>query len=508
MCSQELDDILRKGKLKPMPSEVKEFTSSIAFDIPIAKHVLDINKAHVIMLTQKGIIRKEEAAKILKGLKELEPSLEKLGDSKYEDVHVLIESELIKSIGEELGGKIHAGKSRNDQVATALRMELRSNILELLSHLIELRKTLIDKAMEHLSTVMAGYTHLQHAQIITLGHHLLAYHDMFERDFQRLKELYARINLSPMGSCALATTTLDIDRKLTAKLLGFDGLVENSIDAVSSRDFALEALADFSIISVHLSRLAEELILWSTLEFSFVKIPDAYVSTSSIMPQKRNPEVAELIRARCSHVIGDLNSALTIMKGLPLTYNLDVQEVTPHMWNGYWTTLKSVRMMKEMIGELKFDAERLYREASRGFPSATEIAETLVSEYDIPFRTAYQIVGKLVYELASEGKEQYQITAESIEDLTRKYGKEIEVDRERLRNILDPRVNVKLKSVIGGPSPKEVKRMCEERIKKLSLDKEWLNTRLNSLLEASRRLKEFVKELIGGELGEGEMSGM
>ncbi len=496
MSSQEQDDILRREKLQPMPPEVKEFTSSKAFDLPIARHVLDVNKAHVIMLTRKGIIRRKEAAEILKGLKELEPLLENLERSKYEDVHVFIEAELIKSIGEEIGGKIHAGKSRNDQVASALRMELRSNLLELLGQLIQLRKTLIEKAVEHLSTVMVGYTHLQHAQVVTLGHHLLAYHDMFERDTQRLKELYARVNVSPMGSGALATTTLDIDRRLMANLLGFDGLVENSIDAVSSRDFALEALADFSMVAVHLSRLAEELILWSTLEFSFVKIPDAYVSTSSIMPQKRNPEVAELIRARCSHVVGDLNSALTIMKGLPLTYNLDVQEVTPHLWSGYKTTLKSVKLMREMVGKLKFNVERLYEEASRGFPAATEVAEMLVSDCDIPFRTAYRIVGKLVYELASKGKEQSQITAEDLESLAEKHGKKVKVDEGRLRSILDPKINVELKSVIGGPSPKEVKRMCEEMLKRLSVDEEWLNSRLNSLFEASRRLEGFVKELV------------
>ena len=493
-------DILRREKLSPMPSKVRDFTSSREFDTPIAKHVLDINRAHVIMLTEKGILPKRDAAKILKALSEIE--IEKLKDSKYEDVHLFIESELIDGTGEETGGKIHAAKSRNDQVAAALRMELRSNILDIFKSLIDLRRALIEKSMEHNAAVMVGFTHLQHAQPITLGHHLLAHHDSLERDCQRLKELYMRVNLSPMGSCALATTTFNIDRNFMAELLGFDGLLENSVDAVSARDFAIEAIADFALISIHLSRFAEELILWSTSEFSFVKIPDEYVATSSIMPQKRNPEVAELIRARCSHIIGDLNSSLIILKGLPLSYNLDLQEVTPHLWSGYSTTLSSVEMMKEMVKGLEFNVEKLYEEASKDFSSATDIAEMLVSEYGIPFRTAYTIVGKIVYNLNSEGKDQSHITSRILKDeIERTWGKKIRINEEKLRNILNPEVSVRLKSVVGGPSPNEVARMCKERKKRISIDEDWVYARSDSLIQAYLRLERRVKELVGGELG-------
>ncbi|MEM2936176.1 MAG: argininosuccinate lyase, partial [Candidatus Bathyarchaeia archaeon] len=324
-------DILRQGKLSPAPPEVAEYTSSIRSDVHLVEPVIKVNKAHIVMLTKQGILGLGDAAVILKVLKELPPDMSL--DPRMEDVHMQVEASVIEKLGETVGGKLHVAKSRNDQVATAVRMALRTRLLEVIQILIELRKTFLVRCDEYLEAIMPGYTHLQHAQPTTIAHYLLAYHDAFKRDTERLMDAYSRVNLSPMGAGALATTSFKIDRKLVAELLGFDGLLENSVDAVSTRDFVVEVLADLALIMTDLSRFSEEVVLWSASEFSAVELPDEYVSTSSIMPQKRNPVVAELIRAKTAHVYGDLMAVLTILKALPLSYNFDLQEVTPHLWS-------------------------------------------------------------------------------------------------------------------------------------------------------------------------------
>lgn len=495
MKEEKSKDLLRGERLAPMPNEVLAYTSSIKFDIPIAKHVVDINKAHVLMLLKKKIIPECDAAAILKVLNEL--SFESIDAEGCEDIHVLLEKRVIEALGEESGGKIHVAKSRNDQVATALRMELRLLILKIVEALIKLRKTLIDIAKKHSRTVMPGYTHLQQAQPVTLGHYLIAHHDAFERDTERLKSSFLRINRSPMGSGALATTTFEIDREFTAELLGFEGLIENSIDAVSDRDFAVETLGNLSLISVHLSRLAEELILWSTSELSIVRISDEYVSTSSIMPQKRNPEVAELIRARSAHIIGGLIASLTILKGLPLSYNSDLQEITPHLWDSCETTLSSMNMMIGMLESLKFDEELLYKRVSESFSLATDIADMLVSQYGFPFRTAHRIVGDLVFRMISEGKKPSEITADLIKkEIEKTTGKIIDIEASLLKKILSPEFNVERRGVIGGPSPNEVLRMCKDRDCKILRDEEWVKGKLTHLAQAEKRLKTLINEVV------------
>jgi len=487
-------DILRQEKLSPAPLEVAKYTSSIKSDIQLVEPVIEINKAHTVMLAKQEILGLGDATAILKALDELPPDLSL--DPRMEDVHMQVEAYVIEKLGEAVGGKLHVAKSRNDQVATAIRMALRTQLLEVIQILVELRKTFLARCNEYLEALMPGYTHLQHAQPTTIAHYLLAYHDAFKRDTKRLMDAYSRVNLSPMGAGALATTSFKIDRKLVAKLLGFDGLLENSVDAVSARDFVVEVLADLALIMTDLSRFSEEIVLWSTSEFSAVELPDEYVSTSSIMPQKRNPVVAELIRAKTANVYGDLMAVLTILKALPLSYNLDLQEVTPHLWSACEVTSSSLKMALGLLKGLKFDSQRWFELVSRDFSTATELADMLVREHNLAFRTAHATVGKLIYEMISEGKEKKDLTPEmlsaAISEVTEV---EIQIDKEKFLKALDSLKSVKVKNRIGGPSPKEVLRMRKERVKEIGLEEGWCKRRLSSLKEANGRLHGMVRDL-------------
>ncbi|MFQ6077317.1 MAG: argininosuccinate lyase, partial [Candidatus Bathyarchaeia archaeon] len=325
-----MSDLLKGGRLPTVRRDVVRFTSSVKSDQRMLGSIIKINKAHVVMLVEQKIITSTEGVELLRALKGLK------GDTRLrstlEDAHMYVEEEVAKVAGPEAGGNLHIAKSRNDQAAAAIRMRLRRDLISILSSLVRLQAALISLADRHRETIMLGYTHLQPAQPVTFGHHLLAYVDAFERDAQRLEEAYSRVNLSPMGACALATTSFPISRERVAELLGFDGIAENSIDAVSSRDFVLETVACLAILAVNVSRMVEDLIVWSTHEFSVVEIPDQFASTSSIMPQKKNPDVLEVVRGRMSHVVGDLVACIATVKALPSTYNLDLQEVTPRLW--------------------------------------------------------------------------------------------------------------------------------------------------------------------------------
>jgi argininosuccinate lyase len=487
-------DILRQEKLSPVPSEVADYTSSIKSDIYLVEPVIEVNKAHIVMLTKQKILGLGDAAAILKVLNELPPDMSL--DPRMEDVHMQVEACVIEKLGEAVGGKLHVAKSRNDQVATAIRMALRMRLLEVIKILVELRKTFLVRCDKHLEALMPGYTHLQHAQPITIAHYLLAYHDAFKRDTRRLMDAFSRVNLSPMGAGAIATTSFKIDRKLVAELLGFDGLVENSVDAVSARDFVVEVLADLALIMTNLSRFGEEIVLWNTSEFSAVELPDEYVSTSSIMPQKRNPVVAELIRAKTANVYGDLMAVLTILKALPLSYNLDLQEVTPHLWSACEVTLSSLKAAVGLLKGLRFDSQRWFEAVSRDFSTATELADMLVREHNLAFRTAHVIVGKLIYKMISEGKDGKDLTPEMLSAAVAEVtGAEIQIDKEKFLRAFDPLESVKIKNRIGGPSPKEVLRMRNKRVKEISLNEGWCQMHLSSLKEANGLLHEMVSDL-------------
>lgn len=485
-------DILRGERLSEFSSDAAIYTSSIDSDKFLIPSVIKINKAHMLMLIKRGIVDLEEGYRCIQALEDIPKDMTM--NPKLEDVHMNIEALVIEKVGEKIGGQLNLAKSRNDQVATAIRMVLRDFILDIASSLNHLRNVILKRCEEHLTTIMPGYTHLQHAQPITLAHHLLAHHDALMRDSDRLIESYKRVNLSPMGACALATTGFKIDRDLVAELLGFDGIVENSIDAVSNRDFAVEVISNLAILMTNLSRFSEELVLWSTQEFSIAEMPDEYSSTSSIMPQKKNPVVAELIRAKTSKVYGNLLASLSILKSLPYSYNLDLQDLTPNIWDSCQTTLATINVFKSMIEKVKFNEKRLLELVKSDMSVATELADALVREQKIPFRTSHKIVGMLVKRALIKGKSLDQVVKEDLNNIIKENtGRSMSISEEVLRKVLDPVENVKIRVVKGGPSPNEVLRMVKERWKALKNDEELIMKKRESLKFADDK---FAREII------------
>jgi argininosuccinate lyase len=385
---------------------VEQFTASIQFDKRLYRQDIAGSKAHATMLARQGIISPEEGRAIVKGLDGI---LKDIEDGKFvwqealEDVHMNIEQALAERIG-EAGKKLHTARSRNDQVATDTRLYLRDETDRINGLLHVLQLALLSQAKRHSGLIMPGYTHLQRAQPVLWAHHMLAYFEMFKRDRWRLMDGRRRINICPLGSAALAGTGLPIDREFTAKELGFDGISANSMDAVADRDFAVEFLAALSLIMAHLSRLSEELILWSTVEFGFVELPDAFCTGSSIMPQKKNPDVPELIRGKTGRVYGHLMAMLTIIKGLPMTYNRDLQEDKEALFDAIDTVSASLGIMAAIVARMEPREGRIREVLDRGFLTATDLADYLVKK-DLPFRNAHEVAGKIVARCLEAGKE-------------------------------------------------------------------------------------------------------
>ena len=382
-----------------------DFNSSIAFDSRMYREDVTGSMAHAAMLGAKGIITENEAAQLIDGLQgilnDLESGALKI-DPGAEDIHMFVEQVLTQRLG-DVGKKLHTARSRNDQVALDFRLYLRGEIDELAGLTKRLASVVTDKAEEYKDAIMPGYTHLQRAQPVTFGHQLMAYAMMLLRDLDRLKDCRKRLNLSPIGCCALAGTTYDTDREMEAKTLGFDGIVLNSIDGVSDRDFAAELCAALAIEMMHLSRLSEELILWSSWEFQFIELPDAYTTGSSIMPQKKNPDMAELVRGKTGRVYGDLMGILTVLKGLPLAYNKDMQEDKEGVFDACDTAKMCLSVMAGMLPGMKARTDKMRKAASEGFINATDLADYLVTK-GLPFRSAYKISGALVGKCIREGK--------------------------------------------------------------------------------------------------------
>lgn len=447
--------MFRDNRLGQISEDVLGFISSREADRRIFEADLLVDRAHLIMLREQGLISGEVSSKIIDALDRLDESA--LGEG--EDVHEAIEAYILSSVGPE-GGRMHTGRSRNDEVATCIRLALRSEMLGLMEEQIALIKTLVDLAEKHTNTIIPGFTHTQHAQPTTLAHHLLAHADAFMRDLERIEGAYSRVNRSPLGAAAFAGTGFNINRQRTCELLGFDGLVENSMDAVSTRDFILEVLSDLSVLMVNSSRLAEELILWSTSEFGYVELDNLFASTSSIMPQKKNPDTAELARAKTGSVIGSLVSAMTICKALPMSYNRDLQEVTPHLWRGVDWARSTVRILDGCVSTLRWSEKRLEESSGMGFSTATELADSLVRTTGMPFRTAHKIVGRLASVTARPTLEMLDCVAEKIAGFRpgqRGFGP------EALEKALDPMSNVTLRAGTGGPSPSETERIVRDR---------------------------------------------
>lgn len=383
------------------------FNASLPFDRALWREDLWQNRVQAEMLHRIGLLSKEELEALLKALSEIEQEIEEgrfPWREALEDVHMNLEARLMELAG-PAGAKIHTARSRNDQVATDLRLHLRRRLGEVLEDLLAFRRTLVKEAERHLEPpfVLPGYTHLQRAQPILLSHWFLAYYEMATRDEGRLKDAQRRLNESPLGAAALAGTGFSIDRFYTAKALGFDRPMRNSLDAVASRDFALEVLSALNIAQLNLSRMAEELILYSTEEFGFVEVPDAFATGSSIMPQKKNPDILELIRAKAGRVLAALVGLSTVVKGLPLAYNKDLQEDKEPLWNALTTYQDSLRLLTTLLPGLKWNRERMWKAAEEGFALATELADFL-AQRGVPFREAHHVVGRLVRKLVQEGR--------------------------------------------------------------------------------------------------------
>ncbi|SCY45032.1 argininosuccinate lyase [Lachnospiraceae bacterium XBB2008] len=376
---------------------VYAFNASINFDKRLYRQDIEGSKAHVRMLSKTGVLTKEDEEAILAGLdgilKDIESGALEI-TSEYEDIHSFVEAVLTERIG-DAGKRLHTGRSRNDQVAVDMKLYIREEIDEITGYLKDLLKVILNLMKEHVDTYMPGFTHLQKAQPVTLSHHMGAYFEMFRRDIGRLKDTRVRLNECPLGSGALAGTTYPLDREYTAELLGFDHATRNSMDSVSDRDYLIEFLSDLSLIMMHLSRLSEEIIIWNSNEYSFVELDDAYSTGSSIMPQKKNPDIAELTRGKCGRVYGDLMTLLTVMKGIPLAYDKDIQEDKEAAFDAIDTVSGCIRLMAGMLDTCKFNIAVMKQSAMKGFTNATDVADYLVSR-GVPFRDAHTYVGQIV----------------------------------------------------------------------------------------------------------------
>jgi argininosuccinate lyase len=384
---------------------VEKFTCSLHYDSRLYRYDIEGSIAHATMLADAGIISRKEAAVIVRGLKSILNDIEKSGfifDPADEDIHMAIEKELIRRAG-PAGGKLHTARSRNDQIALDVRLFLRAEIDGIVLLLTGLQKQLVKMAKREISTIMPGYTHMQKAQPVLLSHYFLAFAEMFARDEQRLDDCKKRLNVMPLGAAALAGTGLPIDRHRTAELLNFPAVSKNSMDTVADRDYIAEFIFAASLAMAHLSRFCEDLVLWSSDEFGFAEISDAYTTGSSIMPQKKNPDIAELIRGKAARVYGDLFAILTLLKGLPMTYNRDLQEDKEPLFDAVDTVKDCLSIFTEMLDHTKFNAAKMYQAASGGFSTATDVAEYLV-EKGVPFRQAHEIVGNIVADLVKSKK--------------------------------------------------------------------------------------------------------
>ncbi len=432
------------------------FSASVDVDGRLWPQDIDASIAHVRMLADRSIVSTDDANRIVAGLGTIRAAIEREEfdwDESKEDVHMNIESALIRAIG-EAGGRLHTGRSRNDQVATDMRLWTREACGSVVADIDAFLEVLVDKAEAHVDYLMPGYTHLQRAQPIRLAHHLLAWAEMLERDRGRLVDAAKRMNESPLGSAALAGTTFPVDREATAAALGFERPMRNSIDAVSSRDFLLESVSALAICSVHLSRIAEELVLWSSQEFGFVQMSDAFTTGSSIMPQKKNPDMPELVRGKTGRVVGSLVSLLVMLKGLPLAYNRDLQEDKAPTFEAFDTVRDCLAVLRGAIDSAAFDRDRMTAALRAGFLDATEVADWLASR-GIPFRDAHHVAGKLVSQAVREHKTLSELPLEA-------YQAAHEAFDETIFAALDMETAVERRDVLGGPSRGRVKEAIAE----------------------------------------------
>ena len=447
---------------EPTDAFVEAFTASVGFDQRMYKHDIAGSIAHASMLAKVGVLAEDECKLIIDGLQSIEQTIsngEFNWSTRLEDVHMNIESALTEKIG-DVGKKLHTGRSRNDQVATDIRLYLRDEVVLILAELNRLQKALVDLAEQHTDTILPGFTHLQTAQPITFGHHLMAWFEMLMRDQTRLEDGLLRINVLPLGAAALAGTTFPIDREYTAQLLNFDNVSENSLDSVSDRDFAIEFCSAASILIMHLSRFSEELIIWSSAQFDFIELGDSFCTGPSIMPQKKNPDVPELIRGKSGRIFGHLMGMLTLMKGQPLAYNKDNQEDKEPLFDTIDNLKGCLKVFADMVPNINVKKDNMYKAAFKGFSTATDLADYLVRK-GVPFRDAHEVVGKAVAFGIEQKKDLSEMTINELQNFSG-------VIEQDVFDVLTLEGSVAARNHIGGTAPKQVKAAIKRAKKRLN----------------------------------------
>lgn len=455
---------------KDLDKTAEEFGASIGFDQRLYRQDIAGSIAHARMLAQQGIISQDDAAKIVSGLELIQGQIDR-GEFEFrsdrEDIHMNIEAALTEAIGEP-GSVLHTARSRNDQIALDLRLYTREAIRRVVQKILALQETLLKLARQWNGVIMPGYTHLQRAQPVLLSHHLLAYFEMFQRDAGRFADSYARTDISPLGSAALAGAPYPLDRAFVAQQLGMSAVSRNSLDAVSDRDFVVEFLAAAALCAVHLSRFAEEIVLWATAEFNFVELDDAYSTGSSIMPQKKNPDMAELVRGKSGRMIGNLVTVLTVLKGLPLTYNKDMQEDKEPLFDAVDTLLGSLSVFEPMLATLKIKGGNMYRAAQGSFATATDLADYLAKR-GIPFRQAHEIVGRMVRYCIENDKNLNELSLAEYKNFSSQFEEDVRA--------ITVETSLNARNVEGGTAPAQVQAALEAATELLQPTRDWLTDR-------------------------------
>jgi len=475
-----------KGKLD---RDALKYLSSISDDLPLLHYDIVGSEAHVIMLHEQGLIQRMELRKILDALEKAKKTDFRKFASEYEDIHEALEVFVVKKAGIDSGGKMHTARSRNDQVALDIRMKIRDDINDISMQLIELTNTLLVKASQNKDSIMPMYTHLQHAQIGTFSHYLIAYADALLRDLERLDECYCRVNKSPLGAVAIGGTSLGIDRKKVASLLGFNGIVENSIDATTSRDVVIESCFNMAMIMLNLSRIAEDLVLWSSSEFNYIELADELTSSSSVMPQKKNPCPLELMRAKVALIIGLLFSIMTTVKALPSGYSRDLQDTKQVLFKAINVTRDSLNIMSSIIKTLQVKKKNMLKSAEKSYAIALDVAEQLVKN-DIAFREAHKMVGALVKIASDNGKSLQNLTGNEISNVV---GKELTSKVAKILKNVDVKRSVQARVSIGSPNPKEQERMINCRKREVNTHQLTVHKRVRHVNNAFEYLEKRVR---------------
>jgi len=494
--------LFRSRLAKEFDDRTARFHTSVVEDLRIFEDDINGTEAHDIMLHEQGIIPKEALKEILKALEEIRAGW-RAGEveigTEYEDIHEYIETKVVEKVGIEVGGMIHTGRSRNDQVVVDMRLRVREELLAINQQLLELVDALLTRAGENQETLMMLYTHGQHAQVGTFAHYLISYADALLRDSQRLSECHSRVNLNPLGAGPVGGTSIDIDRRRTAELLGFDGLIENSIDATSGRDWAVETASVCAILMGNLSRAAADLLEWSSVEFGYVELADEYTSSSSIMPQKKNPSTLELIRGKSAEVYGCLTELLTMVKGVNSGYYQDLQQTKIPLWRCLDTTRTSLEVMTGIVSTLEVNGDRMREKLKGSLVVAVELAEALVTEARLSFREAYKLVASLVRSVVDQEKNLSNFTTADIDAKAREMlGKGVEISEALLAQVTDPEACLMRRKSEGSPHPEQVQKMLDRRMKSLGECKGYLNQRIEKSEDAMAGMKETVDGYLSG----------